>query len=198
ERSPRKLTASPPCSCRRSTMSSTESSAPPVTTTCAPSRQNFDAIASPIPVAPPVTIATLFSSRIAFPPYVSAVARRGRIAGASLVPWADQESRIVSRAVPRFRSSQRRYPVAQELQTDFALNTKFITRTIAMPAADLLESVYAALEADPRLELRRDEFDIRLENDVFVLEGWVPDIRARRVVPRIVRETVGEATGGPA
>ncbi|HLU05090.1 MAG TPA: BON domain-containing protein [Woeseiaceae bacterium] len=67
-----------------------------------------------------------------------------------------------------------------------------------MPAADLLESVYAALEADPRLELRRDEFDIRLENDIVVLEGRVPDIRARRVVPRIVRETVGEATGGPA
>lgn len=67
-----------------------------------------------------------------------------------------------------------------------------------MPAGDLLESVYAALEADSRLALRREDFDIRFDNEVVVLEGRVPDIRARRLVPRIVRETVGEATGGPA
>jgi BON domain len=67
-----------------------------------------------------------------------------------------------------------------------------------MPAGDLLESIYAALDKDARLQLRREEIDIRFDGDVVVLEGLVPDIRARRVVPRIVRETLREAEGGPA
>ena len=67
-----------------------------------------------------------------------------------------------------------------------------------MPASDLLKSIYAALDKDPRLQLRREEVDIRFDGDVVILEGAVPDIRARRVVPRIVRETLDEARGGPA
>ena len=67
-----------------------------------------------------------------------------------------------------------------------------------MPAGNLVESVYAALEDDARLQLRREDIDIRFEGDVVVLEGVVHDIRARRLVPRIARETLGEATGGPA
>ena len=66
-----------------------------------------------------------------------------------------------------------------------------------MPAGDRLESVYAALGDDTRLQLRREEIDIRFDGAVVILEGLVPDIRARRVVPRIVRETLGEARGGP-
>jgi len=84
------------------------------------------------------------------------------------------------------------------LQTDVASNTNRNDEDKAMPPGDLLESIFAALEAQPRLELRREDIDIRFECDVVVLEGRVPDIRARRLVPRIVRETVGEATGGPA
>jgi hypothetical protein len=67
-----------------------------------------------------------------------------------------------------------------------------------MPADDLLESVFAALQDDPRLQLRREDIDLRFEGDVLVLEGVVPDIRARRLVPRIARETLGESSGGPA
>jgi hypothetical protein len=67
-----------------------------------------------------------------------------------------------------------------------------------MPAGDLLKSIYAALDKDARLQLRREEIDIRFDGDLVVLGGLVPDIRARRVVPRIVRETLDEAGGGPA
>ena len=62
---------------------------------------------------------------------------------------------------------------------------------------NLLDSVYAALD-EKGLDFGRDKLEIRLEGDVVVLEGTVPDIRARRLVPRIARETLGEATGGPA
>jgi osmotically-inducible protein OsmY len=67
-----------------------------------------------------------------------------------------------------------------------------------MPAGDLVKSIYAALDKDARLQLRREEIDIRFDGGVVILDGLVPDIRARRVVPRIVRETLGEARGGPA
>lgn len=71
-------------------------------------------------------------------------------------------------------------------------------RTDAMPAGNRVECVFEALQGDTRLQLRREDIDIRFEDDVLVLEGVVPDIRARRLVPRIARETLGEATGGPA
>lgn len=67
-----------------------------------------------------------------------------------------------------------------------------------MPRDDLTESVYAALDKEPRLQLRRDDIDIRIEDDVVVLEGVLPDIKARRLVPRIARELLGEAAGGTA
>ena len=67
-----------------------------------------------------------------------------------------------------------------------------------MPASDLLTAVYAALERDHRLRFRREDIDIRSQGNTIVLGGSVPDIRARRLLPRIVRETLGEATGGPA
>ena len=84
------------------------------------------------------------------------------------------------------------------MQTAFAATTKSLHEDTAMPAGDLLSSVYAALDNDPRLQVRREDIDIRFEDDTVVLEGLVPDIRARRMVPRIARETLGEATGGPA
>jgi osmotically-inducible protein OsmY len=67
-----------------------------------------------------------------------------------------------------------------------------------MPAGDLRKSIYTALERDPMLQFAFQDIDVRYEGDRVVLEGVLPDIRSRRLVPRIVRNTLAEASGGPA
>jgi osmotically-inducible protein OsmY len=59
-----------------------------------------------------------------------------------------------------------------------------------MPESDLLEAIRSALEAHPRLHLQPEDMEIKLEDHAIVLEGTVPDIAARRLLPRIVAETV--------
>jgi len=60
-----------------------------------------------------------------------------------------------------------------------------------MPAADPLNSIRAAIERHPRLRHRSQDFDLRLEDGTIVLEGYVEDIAARRLLPRIAAETGG-------
>jgi osmotically-inducible protein OsmY len=58
-----------------------------------------------------------------------------------------------------------------------------------MPDIDL-GAIQAALDRHPRLHLKPGDIDIRVEDDVLVLEGTVDDIAARRLVPAIVSETI--------
>ncbi|HEX6259250.1 MAG TPA: BON domain-containing protein [Woeseiaceae bacterium] len=60
-----------------------------------------------------------------------------------------------------------------------------------MHAADLLNSIRAAIQCHPRLRQGSRDVSVRIEDDTIVLEGRVEDIAARRLVPRIVAETSG-------
>ena len=63
-----------------------------------------------------------------------------------------------------------------------------------MAAPDLLQSITNALISHPRLQLQPDELDIRVVDDDIVLDGAVPDIAAKRLVPRIVAEAADGAS----
>ena len=62
-----------------------------------------------------------------------------------------------------------------------------------MAAPDLLQSINTALASDPRVHLQPEELDMRLVDNAIVLDGTVPDIAAKRLVPRIVADTAGGA-----
>jgi osmotically-inducible protein OsmY len=55
-----------------------------------------------------------------------------------------------------------------------------------MAAFELLQTINTTLKSHPRLQLQPDELDVRLVDDAIVLDGTVPHIAAKRLVPRIV------------